>query len=96
MADSADDLLARARRACTTGPSRTNGPEPEFNDSAARSGVRDLDALLSAGGPLPAAWKRPPVIATLYATRRSWLNVTPRWPVLPPSSTPPAQPRLSM
>ena len=66
MADSADDLLARAREA-----------RQAWLDSnciqdgcleAADEAYAELDALLSSGGPPPAAWKRSPVIATLDAT----------------------------
>jgi hypothetical protein len=63
--DSADDLLARAREAMTVDlyALGTGGAYIELKDA-----VGELDAMLSSGGPLPSAWKRPPVIATLYAT----------------------------
>ena len=50
MADSADDLLARARQAMTG--------DLEYDDAfiELKDAVSDLDTLLSAGGPLPAAW----------------------------------------
>jgi hypothetical protein len=53
MADSADDLLARAREAMADDlyALGAGGAYVELKDA-----VSELDALLSAGGPLPTAW----------------------------------------
>ena len=53
MADTPDDLLARARQAMTVDlyALGTGGAYIELKDA-----VSELDALLSSGGPLPAAW----------------------------------------
>jgi len=53
MADTPDDLLARARQAMTDDlyALGAGGAYIELKDA-----VSELDLLLSAGGPLPAAW----------------------------------------
>jgi hypothetical protein len=69
MADTPDDLLARARKMRNAWLDAPDRSDAEFEGAQDMyRAFHDLDRLLSAGGPLPAAWKRPPVIATLYAT----------------------------
>ena len=69
MADSADDLLAAARQALYDWTVADDRTDAERNASARlNSAFEMLDHLMMAGDPLPSAWKRPPVIATLYAT----------------------------
>ena len=69
MADTPDDLLAAARQALYDWTVADDGTQAEWNASARlNSAFEMLDHQMTAGSPLPSDWKRPPVIATLYAT----------------------------
>ena len=60
MADSADVLLARARNALARWANAKPGTSAEWMSATDLvDAVTDLDALLSSGGPLPAAWAAP-------------------------------------
>ena len=70
MADSPDDLLTAARQALYDWTIADDGTEAEWNASARlNSAFEMLDHLMIAGGPLPAAWKRPPVTPAVLAER---------------------------
>lgn len=57
MADSADDLLARARNALARWANAKPATSAEWMSATDLvDAVTDLDELLSAGGPLPAEW----------------------------------------
>jgi hypothetical protein len=70
MADTPDDLLAKARAGMGEWLDAEDRSDAEF-EAAQRmyQGIYDLDRALSSCAPLPSAWARPPVIATVYATQ---------------------------
>ena len=69
MTDTPDDLLAKARAGMSEWLAAEDRSDAEFEASRRMyQGIYDLDRALSSGTPLPSAWARPPVIATVYVT----------------------------